>query len=146
MIVLNLSCANRHRFEGWFASHDDYLRQTHQNRVLCPVCGDHGITRLPSNPRVRRSSRAAPGDQRTVAVKDGSGSAALRAMLTLMQSILSNSEDVGERFPEEARRIHYEETPMRSIRGMATREETEELLEEGIMVLPLPIPPARNMH
>jgi hypothetical protein len=63
-----------------------------------------------------------------------------------MRRILDETEDVGERFPEEARRIHYEEVPQRNIRGLATREEASELEEEGIKLLALPIPPTRGMH
>jgi hypothetical protein len=63
-----------------------------------------------------------------------------------MQRVLKDSEDVGARFPDEARRIHYKEAQARSIHGVATREETSDLLDEGILVLPLPIPPSRDMH
>jgi len=70
----------------------------------------------------------------------------MQAMLKLMQQALDQADDVGEDFPEEARRIHYSEVPARSIRGLATRDEAVELLDEGITVVPLRIPPARKMH
>jgi hypothetical protein len=146
MIVLNLCCSSHHRFEGWFASNDAFRQQAEQGLLNCPLCGDHEVTRLPSSPRIRRTAtrasetgdapRAAP-----VSIGEAAGS-----ILALMRQILDASEDVGERFPEEARRIHYEEAPSRTIRGLATREETDELEEEGIMVVALPIPPTRDMH
>ena len=146
VIVLNLCCASRHRFEGWFASNDDYAQQSAENRVVCPVCGDHEITRLPSSPRVKRSLRTDGKQQAMQARGEDAEQVALRTMLEVMQRIVGASEDVGERFPEEARRIHYEEVPARSIRGLATREETADLLEEGIAVVLLPIFPRRDMH
>jgi hypothetical protein len=147
MIVLNLRCSKRHHFEGWFGSNDDFSRQSASRLLICPICGDHDITRLPSSPRIRRQSNVsvAPPEQPSgqgVAADDG----ALKTMLELVRRVLDESEDVGDRFPDEARRIHYRETRARSIHGVATREETTELLDEGIVVLPLPIPPSRDMH
>jgi hypothetical protein len=147
MIVLNLRCSKRHHFEGWFGSNDDFSRQSVSHLLICPICGDHDITRLPSSPRIRRQSNvsAAQPEQpagQGVAADDG----ASKTMLELVRRVLDESEDVGDRFPDEARRIHYRETRARSIRGVATREETTELLDEGIVVLPLPIPPSRDMH
>lgn len=147
MIVLNLCCANRHRFEGWFASNDAFQRQSEAEEVCCPICGNREITRLPSNPRVLRG--AAPPAQREESEPRGEALQAvapMKSVLALMRRILDESEDVGERFPEEARRIHYEEVPQRNIRGLATREEAAELEEEGIKLLALPIPPTRGMH
>lgn len=147
MIVLNLRCSKRHHFEGWFGSNDDFSRQSASELLTCPVCGDHEVTRLPSNPRIRKQSCASdvppePTAEQGVAADDG----ALKAMLKLVRRVLDESEDVGDRFPDEARRIHYKETRARSIRGVATRQETADLLDEGIVVLPLPIPPSRDMH
>jgi hypothetical protein len=146
MIVLNLSCANQHRFEGWFASGEEYSRQRNDHAVSCPVCGDHEITRLPSNPRVRRIS-SGPSDVREEGTAEPPArSVGMEAMLRLMQKAIDRAEDVGEDFPEEARRIHYSEVPARSIRGVATRDEALDLLDEGITVVPLRIPPTRKMH
>jgi hypothetical protein len=150
MIVLNLRCNNRHRFEGWFASNEAFLRQSTAGQVTCPICGDHEIKRLPSNPRIRRASSNASSNApiNTPAKTDETGAKAdqMGSMLALMRHILEESEDVGERFPEEARRIHYNEAPRRTIRGLATAEDSAELEEEGIMVVSLPIPPTRDMH
>lgn len=154
MIVLNLRCNNRHRFEGWFASNDTFLRQSTDGQVTCPICGNHEIKRLPSNPRIRRASSSAssnassntPAKTDETGAKAGSAADQMGSMLALMRHILEESEDVGERFPEEARRIHYNEAPRRTIRGLATAEDSAELEEEGIMVVSLPIPPTRDMH
>ena len=146
MIVLNLRCNNRHRFEGWFASNDIFLRQSTDGQVTCPICGDHEIKRLPSNPKIRRTSSSTPAKPDVTDVKSVPAVDQMGSMLALMRHILEDSEDVGERFPEEARRIHYDEAPRRTIRGLATQEASAELEEEGIMVVSLPIPPARDMH
>jgi hypothetical protein len=150
MIVLNLRCNNRHRFEGWFASNDTFLRQSTAGQVTCPICGNHEIKRLPSNPRIRRASSNVSSNTPTqpdeTGAKAGPVADQMGSMLALMRHILEESEDVGERFPEEARRIHYDEAPRRTIRGLATPEDSAELEEEGIMVVSLPIPPTRDMH
>lgn len=146
MIVLNLRCNNRHRFEGWFASNDTFLRQSTDGQVTCPICGNHEIKRLPSNPRIRRASSNAPAKADETDAKTGPAADQMGSMLALMRHILEESEDVGERFPEEARRIHYDEAPRRTIRGLASPEDSAELEEEGIMVVSLPIPPTRDMH
>jgi hypothetical protein len=147
MIVLNLCCGNRHRFEGWFASNDAFQQQSDAEEVCCPICGNRQITRLPSNPRVLRGAAQPP--RREGPEQSGEALQAvapMKSVLSLMRRILDETEDVGERFPEEARRIHYEEVPQRNIRGLATREEASELEEEGIKLLALPIPPTRGMH
>lgn len=146
MIVLNLRCNNSHRFEGWFASNDSFLRQSTDGQVTCPICGDHEIKRLPSNPKIRRASSNAPAKSNEAGTKAEASVDQMGSMLALMRHILEESEDVGERFPEEARRIHYDEAPRRTIRGLATPEDSAELEEEGIMVVSLPIPPTRDMH
>lgn len=131
MIVLNLACAAGHHFEGWFASTDAYERQAGEGLVSCPSCGDGTITRLPAGPHLVRAARPVAAPTR------GDAMAALQAL----QALIDKAENVGGQFPEEARRIHYRESPARSIRGTASAQDTLELLEEGIAVLPLPLPP-----
>ena len=140
MKVLNLQCAHRHGFEGWFGSEDDFRGQLERGLVECPICGDTGITKLPSAPRLNLgASEPAPAKQEVMATSDP----ALQAQwLQMVRHVMANTEDVGERFAEEARRIHYGESEERNIRGQASREETAALIEEGIGVLPLPIPKA----
>lgn len=146
MKVLNLQCAHGHGFEGWFASEDDFQSQQSRGLVECPVCGDAAVAKLPSAPRLNLSGAreqlpapAGPGKQEVMNTPDAAMQA---AFLKMVRHVMAHTEDVGERFAEEARRIHYGEVDERAIRGQASREETEALLEEGIGVLPLPIPKA----
>lgn len=143
MKVLNLQCAHRHVFEGWFGSEDDFQSQLQRGLVECPMCGDTGVAKLPSAPRLNLGAQpaaaAAAPKQEVAAMPD----AALQAAwLKMVRHVMAHTEDVGERFAEEARRIHYGESEERGIRGQASREETQALLEEGIGVLPLPVPKA----
>ena len=117
------------------------------------MCGDTSVSKLPSAPRlnlgaspVARAStegeKASPGDSGTSDSMASLTPAALQAAwMQVVRRVMANTEDVGERFAEEARRIHYGESDERGIRGQATQEETEALLDEGIAVMPLPVPP-----
>jgi hypothetical protein len=136
MKVLNLGCAHDHRFEGWFASDEDFSSQHQRGLVACPLCGDKAITRLPSAPHLNVSKQ-----RDNVVVHDAEAQRQSRWMQAVRQ-LMDNTEDVGERFPEEARRIHYGEIEQRGIRGRASAEDTEALREEGIEVLALPVPAA----
>lgn len=140
MKVLNLQCSHRHGFEGWFGSEDDFQGQLERGLVECPICGDTAVTKLPSAPRLNLgASEPQPAKKDVMTTSDP----ALQAKwLQMVRHVLANTEDVGENFAEEARRIHYGESEERNIRGQASKEETEALLEEGIGVLPLPIPKA----
>ncbi|TXC66247.1 DUF1178 family protein [Piscinibacter aquaticus] len=136
MKVLNLRCAHEHRFEGWFASDEDFESQATRGLVGCPACGDTAIAKLPSAPRLNVSGlkeEGAPTDR---------PAAAQAAALQAVQQLMARTEDVGERFPEEARRIHYGEAEARGIRGRATAEDAQALREEGIEVVALPVPAA----
>jgi hypothetical protein len=136
MKVLNLRCANDHRFEGWFDSEDDFRSQQQKSLVQCPLCGDGAVAPLPSAPRLNVSNlRAAPALPDAPAARQSQWLRAVRHML-------ANTEDVGERFPEEARRIHYGEVEERGIRGQASREAAEALREEGIDVVAVALPEA----
>lgn len=148
MKVLDLQCPASHVFEGWFGSEDDFQDQLQRGLVECPVCGDTHITKKLSAPRLNLGAQPqasapspqvpAPGERS--AVMNAPSEALQAAWMQAVRHVMANTEDVGERFAEEARRIHYGETEERGIRGQATREETEALVEEGIGVLPLPIP------
>lgn len=151
MKVLDLQCAHSHVFEGWFASEDDFQGQLARGLVECPLCGDTAIAKRLSAPRLnlgapapapeRAATPAAPHRQDVMVPPE----AALQAAwMKAVAHVMAHTEDVGERFAEEARRIHYGEADERGIRGQASREETEALLEEGIAVLPLPVPAARK--
>ena len=139
MIVLNLKCDADHAFEGWFASSEAFEDQSVRLLVSCPVCSSHSIQRLPSGPRVMRSTTRVEEDCQAVL------SPSAQAMQAYARMV-AESENVAERFPDEARRIHYGEAPERSIRGKASLEDTRALIEEGIMVLPLPYPAKEDTH
>ena len=144
MKVLNLQCRHAHGFEGWFASEEDFQGQLARGLVECPLCGDAHITKMPSAPRLNLGATepapaAAPAGTKQE-VMSAPNEQLQAAWMQLVKQVMTQTEDVGERFAEEARKIHYGETEERGIRGQASREETQALLEEGISVLPLPIP------
>ena len=148
MKVLDLRCAQDHRFEGWFASEEDAQSQIARDLVQCPVCGDHAVSRLPSAPRLNLSGASASAGQPDGAAPAAAADArqALQALqsqyLRAVRRVLAQTEDVGDRFAEEARRMHYQEAPERGIRGQASREEVQALAEEGIDAIPLVLPDA----
>lgn len=147
MIVVDLVCEHEHRFEGWFATSEALDQQRETGLLSCPNCGSHAITRLPSAPHVARSG-AAPDS--APAAKPGAGAPVETALLAerlvaQLRALATQSEDVGERFPEEARRIHKGDAEDRAIRGKASTDDLFELWEEGISVLPLP-PVKEDLH
>ena len=153
MKVLNLRCAHDHRFEGWFASAADYESQCASGMVACPLCDDKTISRLPSAPRLNVSKqRHAEAREPASSAQSGEpgepgGPATTGAQVRMqaqwlraVRQVLNSTEDVGDRFPEEARRIHYGEAQERGIRGRASREDAEALRDEGIEVTALAVP------
>ena len=153
MKVLDLRCAAGHAFEGWFASEDDYGSQRERGLLDCPVCGNAEVMRLPSAPRLNLSGARAPeaaAQAPTPAPASTSltetavhGNAATARFVEAVAELLKNTQDVGPRFAEEARRIHYGESEAKAIRGQATAQEREALADEGIEVFTLPtgLPP-----
>ena len=143
MIVLNLLCDQGHRFEGWFASAEAFRSQCQSHLVHCPQCRTASVTQLPSAPHVKRgASDIAISENPAASIAAPVMAQLHRALATMARQ----AENVGERFPEEARRIHYDEAPARTIRGVATADETRDLLDEGIIVLPAPVPPEDELH
>ena len=139
MKVLDLQCGQSHAFEGWFASEDAFQDQLQRGLVECPFCSATDIRKKLSAPRLNLGAARPETRQDVVATPD----AAMQAQwLKMVRHVMANTEDVGERFAQEARDMHYGDTEERAIRGQASREETEALLDEGIAVLPLPIPKA----
>lgn len=147
MIVYNLACKQGHTFEGWFKSPADFENQRDRCLVECPVCADRTVERKLHAPRVNVSaaptSRANAVDDATLS--DGSVdrerlAKALAAMAAFAVKVRENTENVGERFAEEARAMHYGEKPHRGIRGRADPETAAELREEGIEFQSLPFP------
>lgn len=139
MIVVDLRCEHDHRFEGWFASAEAFSEQRERDLVQCPVCASRQVERLPSAPYVQTRTTAPAAGTSSAAPPAGSdASDNTLQLLRKMRELSRQAEDVGKRLPEEARRIHYGETEARDIRGQASGDEVRELLEEGIIVLPLP--------
>ena len=146
MICFSLHCGNDHTFEGWFRDGASFDRQAEEGSVACPTCGDSTVRKAMMAPAVVRSAvRAVAAPVETpVAVApaqmpDHAKAAVMMAMLRKMREhVEKNFENVGERFPEEARRIHYGEADEREIFGQASLEEAKELVEEGIAIRPLP--------
>ena len=145
MKVLDLQCTHLHTFEGWFASEDDFQDQLVRGLVSCPVCNDTAVVKLLSAPRLNLGGTDAPSLPASAVATARPGEVMQTAHATWMQMmrrVMANTEDVGERFAEVARQMHYGEAQERNIRGKASAEETEALLDEGIAVLPLLIPEA----
>lgn len=159
MKVLDLQCAQHHSFEGWFGSEGDFAEQQTRGLVTCPLCGDASIQKMLSAPRLNlRAARnsAAPG----AAAPDAPSPSAAKPVaevapsggnhrppeaelqgriLRAMREVLAKTEDVGDRFADEARAMHHGDAAPRSIRGQATPDVAMELAEEGIDVMPLPL-------
>lgn len=145
MKVLDLQCVHAHGFEGWFGSEDDFTSQLARGLVTCPMCGDTTITKKLSAPRLNLGHGSAPAEakdpRQDVVVAPSDAQTALQAAwMGMARRILAHTEDVGTRFAEEARRIHYGETEHRGIRGQASRAETQALADEGIEVMQLALP------
>jgi hypothetical protein len=147
MIIFDLLCGNGHAFEGWFASGAEFDRQKEARLVSCPVCDGSDIERRPSaKVRVAKTPAAKPAPAPVTAARGEAIAGLPPALLAKLREVVRNTEDVGDRFPEEARKIHYDEAPPRSIRGQASREEAEALAEEGIDFSQLPPILTRNSH
>lgn len=151
MKVLDLQCAHQHRFEGWFGSDQEFSDQMDRGLLACPLCGDGHIRKMPSAPRLNlqtsRESHSVPDEGATPGAEAAQGiraapSHVLQARwIQAVRELMAHTEDVGERFAQEARAIHQGDADPRAIRGQATKQETLALLEEGIEVVPLPALP-----
>jgi hypothetical protein len=151
MKVYNLACPMDHRFEGWFASEEDCLAQQDKGILACPVCDSTDITRMPSAPHIARTSsteltvsKDSPSLSGDVIALTGNDHSQLEAQVQAaflkgMRDLMGRSEDVGNTFAEEARKIHYKEAPERSIRGQTTLDEAQALRDEGIEVMAMPL-------
>jgi hypothetical protein len=150
MIVFDLLCGAGHRFEGWFASATEFASQRERKLLSCPACGSLKVERVPSAARVNLGAaepKAPPQPAKTPEM-EGKDPFAIAQMLysRMLDELLTRSEDVGKDFPAEARRIYYDEAPARAIRGQATQEEHDELVDEGVPVARLPLPPTNKLN
>ena len=150
MIVFDLLCGAGHRFEGWFGSAEDFARQRARSLLSCPSCGSDKVERVPSATRANLGAPApkAPAQPQRTPDMEGKDPFAIAQMLysRTLDELLTKSEDVGREFPAEARKIFYEKAPARPIRGQATNEEHDELVDEGIPVARLPVPPNTKLN
>ncbi len=143
MKVLDLHCAQRHVFEGWFDSEIDFLSQCERGLVTCPVCADGSITKMMSAPRLNlNTNRTLSASPSTVPVGASDHAVVQAAWLAMARQVIERTDDVGAHFAEEARKIHYGEAKLRAIRGQASLEQAVSLMEEGIEVVPLILPEA----
>ncbi|MFZ1742422.1 MAG: DUF1178 family protein [Pontixanthobacter sp.] len=155
MIVFDLSCANGHRFEGWFGSSSDYASQSERGLVSCPDCGSAEIEKAPMAPSVQakgnRQTNQVPAPQmsaedRKAPITNSSlppeVAAAMKKLAEVQAKALKNSTWVGNDFAEKSRAMHYGEQDRESIHGEATLDQAKELIDEGIAVSPLPFPVA----
>lgn len=138
MIRYTLVCDNAHSFEGWFSSSSDFDQQVESGFLTCPVCNSASVSKALMAPSV---STARKQEQRQQVAMDIARQEAIAKLREAVQTIRSSAEDVGERFPKEARKIHYGETEQRGIIGQASLNEVRELIDEGIEVAPLPVLP-----
>lgn len=156
MIVVDLMCEHEHRFEGWFASSDDVESQQQRGLLTCPLCNSREVRRLPSAPHIQRSGAEQEADahasiaptsepKHVPHAESAEAQQLLQLLMQKLQESAVHSEDVGEDFTVEVRRIHFGDAEARAIRGLATAQDVAGLLDEGISVLPLPVT-KENLH
>ncbi|OJT96888.1 MAG: hypothetical protein BGN83_02725 [Rhizobium sp. 63-7] len=138
MIRYSLTCDSAHEFEGWFSKSEDFDRQKESGFLTCPVCQSTSVSKLLMAPSV---STARQKEATRTLVMDAMQQEAMAKMREAIATIKASAEDVGTRFPEEARKIHYGEADARGIIGQAAPEEALALIEEGIEIAPLPVLP-----
>lgn len=145
MIVFDLLCSARgHRFEGWFASSEDFAAQQARGLVCCPECGGADVTKAPMAPAVpRKGNQRSDGAQPMVGGQIPPEAVEMLTKLAEVQAqALKQSRWVGDKFADVSREIHYGEREQEVVHGQATLEEAKALLDEGVAVMPLPFPVA----
>ena len=138
MIHYALSCDKGHAFDGWFAGSADFDKQVESGFLTCPVCNSANVSKGLMAPQV---STARNQESRKAALIDRAQREAMDKLRKAVADIRANAEDVGDRFPDEARKIHYGEAEERGIIGEAKPDQVRDLLDEGIEIMPLPILP-----
>lgn len=138
MIRYSLQCDSGHAFEGWFSASSDFDKQIESGFLTCPTCGSAAVSKMLMAPSV---STARKKDELTTLAMDAARKEAIVKLKEAVAAVKANSEDVGAKFPEEARKIHYGEADARGIIGQATPTEAKALIEEGIEIAPLPVLP-----
>lgn len=133
MITYSLACANQHKFDAWFRSAEAYEEQHAQGIVTCPVCGSLKVEKALMAPALRMIS-----DKISVSTGHPMQSEIREFLRAMRKKVTSEADYVGDKFAEEARKIHFKESDPRGIYGEATRDEVAELLDDGVDFLPLP--------
>jgi len=154
MIHYNLRCERGHAFESWFQSSSAYETQEKRKLVNCPVCGSAKVERAIMAPQIvskkgRESAVPAPAAAAATEVAAPAATPLLMAqerelrakLKELREHIVKNADNVGERFPNEARKMHYGDIEHRPIYGEASPDEARALIDEGVEVTPLPVLP-----
>lgn len=131
----SLACKNDHAFEGWFRSNEDFDTQQKRGLLECPVCGAHQVAKTLMAPSV---STGRNKDKIAVAVGHQAQQQIMAKMVEMAKELKSKADNVGDKFPEEARKIHYGESKERAIYGTASPKDITELLDEGVALMPLP--------
>jgi hypothetical protein len=144
MIIFDLACSQDHQFEGWFKSPEDYDSQLSRGFIACPYCSSAEVRRVPSAVHLAKPANGLAPVAGTPVIETQAGM--LTAYRQLVSAMISNCEDVGKGFAEEARKIHYRAAPERSIRGEASSADYEALREEGIEVLRLPVAKKEDLN
>jgi hypothetical protein len=158
MIRYALACEKRHEFEIWFKNSADYDRQRKRGLVTCPACGSAKVDKTIMAPALGRSSKvisapqpaepttpADPNAKAPVAMMSPQEHEVRKKLKELREHLIKNADNVGGKFPEEARKMHYGEIEHRSIYGEASPQDAKELHDEGIEFHPLPVlPDERN--
>ncbi|MCF6320894.1 MAG: DUF1178 family protein [Rhizobiaceae bacterium] len=149
MIKYSLSCENKHDFEGWFSSSSDFDTQKKRGLVTCPLCDTSKIDKTLMTPSLstgRQLSKTSSQTQRDATLATNTkmppeSAELIKQLRNFRDNIQANAENVGKKFPEEARKIHYGEADKRGIYGQASKEEVRDLVDEGVEVMPLPTLP-----
>ena len=141
MIRFSVACDHGHVFEAWFRNNDDYETQQKRGLVECPECGSSAVSKALMAPAISTSRR-----QAKIALAMGEAQKqAMAELKALTQKMRENAENVGDKFAEEARKIHFGEVEARGIYGEATPEEAKSLAEDGVSFMPIPVfPDDRN--
>ncbi|MGH7827762.1 MAG: DUF1178 family protein [Candidatus Binatia bacterium] len=142
MVIYNLVCRKKHGFEGWFPSFEEYQKQAKKHLISCPTCGSTEVEKVPHAcaVHVKKEPLASPKKAELAAPAPPSPAEFKEMLVRLRHYVTQNFEDVGTRFPEEARQIHNGKAEERPIHGTATPDERAELAEEGVPFVTLPKP------
>ncbi|WP_341760117.1 DUF1178 family protein [Candidatus Endowatersipora endosymbiont of Watersipora subatra] len=138
MIRFSLTCALDHISDGWFSSSEDFEKQKSLGLIACPICNSINIEKSLMTPQVSKSSNH---KTQSLSLEHSVRKELISHMRKIRDKITENADYVGDKFPEEARKIHYGESEERSIYGQVGKEDAETLIKEGVHIMPLPIIP-----